>query len=261
MKEHWPEYAMEAFGLGLFMFSACTFGVLLEHPSSPAYRAMPDPAIRRVLFGAAMALTAIANVYSPWGKQSGAHFNPCVTLSFFRLGKVKKWDLVFYTLFQFAGGALGVMVARVVYQPLLGHPDVNYVATLPGPNGILVAFVAEVAISFIMMSVILRVSNRMSIAHLTGLFAGGLVLAYISLEAPLSGMSMNPARTLASAVQAHSWMSLWIYFTAPPLGMLGAAELYLGLNGRQNVFCAKLHHQNSKRCIFCDGSKTTSSHP
>ena len=85
---------------------------------------------------------------------------------------------------------------------------------------------------------------------MTGIFAGILVTTYVSLEAPLSGMSMNPARTLGSALSSRVWDSLWVYFTAPPIGMLAAAELYLRLRGKRGVVCAKLHHQNDKRCIF-----------
>jgi aquaporin Z len=80
--------------------------------------------------------------------------------------------------------------------------------------------------------------------------AGILIATYISLEAPLSGMSMNPARTLASALSSGVWNAWWIYFTAPPLGMFAAAELYRRLRGVNAVACAKLHHQNDKRCIF-----------
>ena len=72
LKSHWPEYLMEAFGLGLFMISACAFAILLDHPASPVHQAIPDATLRRVLTGAAMGLTAIANVYSPWGKRSSA---------------------------------------------------------------------------------------------------------------------------------------------------------------------------------------------
>jgi len=79
---------------------------------------------------------------------------------------------------------------------------------------------------------------------------GALVAVYISIEAPLSGMSMNPARTFGSAFGAHLWTSLWIYFTAPPLGMLLAAESYKRIKGSRPVACAKLHHYNNKRCIF-----------
>ena len=78
-------------------------------------------------------------------------------------------------------------------------------------------------------------------------------MAYITFEAPFSGMSLNPARTLGSALPAMTWTALWLYFTAPPLGMLAAAEVYVGLRGARAVHCAKLHHQNSKRCIFCQG--------
>ena len=63
-------------------------------------------------------------------------------------------------------------------------------------------------------------------------------------------MSMNPARTFASALPAQIWTALWLYFTAPPLGMLLAAELYVRQYGIHKVFCAKLHHHNDKRCIF-----------
>jgi aquaporin Z len=100
------------------------------------------------------------------------------------------------------------------------------------------------------MSVILSISNMEKLARYTGLFAGALVATYITLEAPISGMSMNPARTLGSAFSAHSWTALWIYFTAPMSGMLLAAEVYVRLRGARAVHCAKLHHQNPHRCIF-----------
>ena len=72
---------------------------------------------------------------------------------------------------------------------------------------------------------------------------------YIAVEAPLSGMSMNPARTSASAVPAHLWTDYWLYFTSPLIGMLLAAEWYVRINGIHRVLCAKLHHHNNARCI------------
>jgi aquaporin Z len=113
-----------------------------------------------------------------------------------------------------------------------------------------VAFAAEVAISFLLMSVILRVSNNTRIARFTPLFAGTLVATYITLESPISGMSMNPARTFSSALPGQLWQFLWIYFTAPVIGMLLAAELYVRARGAGAVLCAKLHHDNPQRCIF-----------
>ncbi len=250
LRQHWPEYLMEAAELGIFMVSACTFGVLLEYPGSPVHEALPDQVLRRVLMGMAMGLTAIGIIYSPLGKRSGAHFNPAVTLTFWRLGKVHGADAFFYAISQFIGAVIGVMLSAVILQSALMHSSVNYVATLPGNNGIAVAFVAEVIIAFIQMTMVLNVSNRMNMARYTGLFAGALVAAYISVEAPLSGMSLNPARTFGSAYSARIWNALWIYFTAPPLGMLLAAELFLRLKGARGVLCAKLHHHNHERCIF-----------
>jgi aquaporin Z len=256
---HWPEYLAEAAGLGLFMVSACAFGTLLGHPDSPVVRMLPDPVARRVLMGLAMGLTAVGLIYSPWGQRSGAHFNPATTLTFWRLGKLTTADAAFYALFQLLGGIAGVWVAAAALGERVGHPSVQYVATVPGEAGVAGAFAAEVGITFILMSVILRVSNTAGLARFTPVFAGALVATYISVEAPISGMSMNPARSLASAIPAGAWAPLWIYFVAPPLGMLLAAHVYVKRWGLGAVFCAKLHHDNSKPCIFrCRYAELTS---
>jgi aquaporin Z len=251
LKQHWPEYLIEGTCLGLFMISAFTFGTIFEHPASPIHQALANPLLRRFLMGLAMGGTAIGIIYSPWGKQSGAHINPATTLTFFRLGKVAKWDAAFYVASQFLGGAIGALLASRVLVSWAAHPSVNFVVTVPGRYGAWGAFVAEIVITFILMSVILEVSNHPILNKLTGLCAGALVAAYITVEAPISGMSMNPARTFASAVPAHHWAHLWIYFTAPLIGMLSAAELYVRAKGAASVGCAKLHHENSQRCIFC----------
>ena len=256
LRHHWPEYLMEAAGLGLFMISAGVFATFLEYPGSPGRQAIANPWLRRSLMGLAMGLTAVVIIYSPWGKQSGAHINPAITLTFFRLGKIKPWDAYFYVVAQFAGALAGILLVALVLKSAIGHPSVRYVATVPGAHGLGVAFLAELVISFFLMSVVLLATNSARVARFTGLFAGVLIGTYILVEAPLSGMSMNPARTLASAVPARLWTALWIYFTAPPLGMLLAAEVYIRQKGRGKVMCAKLHHQNNKRCIFHCGYKT-----
>ena len=250
VREHWPEYLMEAAGLGLFMISAAVMTALLEHPHSPLYQLLPDPVIRRALTGIAMGLTAIGIIYSPWGKRSGAHLNPAVTVTFFRLGKIHGLDALFYVVAQFAGGLIGLQVAALAIGMAIEHPAVNYVVTVPGLDGTWMAFVAEVAISFGLMLVVLIVSNQTKLNAWTGLFAGALVATYIAIEAPLSGMSMNPARSFASALPAHLWTDFWVYLTAPFLGMLLAAECYVRFPGARRVLCAKLHHHNNARCIF-----------
>ena len=250
LQTHWPEYLMEGAALGLFMISACTFGVLLDHPAGPLRQLISSPFLRRTIAGIAMGFTAIAIICSPFGKRSGAHMNPAVTLSFLSLGKIGSWDAAFYVAAQFAGGIAGVRLANTVLSPALAYSAVNYVATVPGRWGVAAAFWAELLISFLMMSVVLRFSNSKRLSKLTPFVAGALVATYITVEAPFSGMSMNPARTFGSAVAAKQWTALWIYFMAPFVGMLAAAQLFRYQHGLRRVFCAKIHHHNDERCIF-----------
>jgi aquaporin Z len=254
LKNHWPEYMSEAAGLGAFMVSACAFAALLFHPSSPVARGVESEAVRRVSMGVAMGLTNVLLVYSPWGMRSGAHNNPAVTLTFYRLGKVKGADAFCYVLAQFAGGIGGVVLASLLLGQFVAVPSVNYVVTVPGSLGVAAAFAGEVVISFVLMSVVLRASNHARLSRWTGLLAGLMVALYISVESPVSGMSMNPARTFGSALSARVWTALWVYFTAPFAGMLLAAEVFTRTGAR--AACAKLHHHNRKRCIFnCEFGK------
>src|SRR3974390_1597006 len=107
---HWPEYMIEGFCLGMFMISACSFAALLEHPASPVRMVVARPDLRRFLAGTAMGLTAILLIYSPLGQRSGAHMNPATTLTFFRLGKLEKWDAVFFVVSPSSGGRVGTLL-------------------------------------------------------------------------------------------------------------------------------------------------------
>jgi aquaporin Z len=255
-RAHWPEYAIEAAGLGAFMISACAFGVLLFHPDSPAHRLFPSDLARRAAMGAAMGSTAIAIVYSPWGRRSGAHINPCTTLAFLRLGKIGAVDAALYVAAQFLGAIAGVAIAWALLGDRLAHPSTRFVATVPGPAGALAAFVAEVAISFVLMAVVLAVSSS-RFQRLTGVCAGAIVALYITVEAPISGMSMNPARSFGSAAFAGTLGPLWIYFLAPLAGMQLAAAL-APVGARRG--CAKLDHPPELACIFC-GQRAASPAP
>jgi aquaporin Z len=251
LRQHWPEYIIEAWALGMFMISAALFTALLEHPSLPVHQAIPSAFARRALIGLAMGLTAIALIYSPWGQRSGAHMNPATTLTFLHVRKIMPWDATFYITAQFIGGVGGVLLAKFLLRGIIAHPSVSYVTTVPGPAGAGVAFVAEAVIACGMMLMVLFVTNTPKLARFTGLFAGALVFLYITFEAPLSGMSMNPARTFASALPSGIWTDGWIYFTAPVLGMMLAAPLHGVIISHPPRACPKLHHGAHQRCIFC----------
>jgi aquaporin Z len=245
---HYPEYLIEAAALAAFMLSALFFTALFNHPSSPFQ--ITDPLTCRALSGLAMGLTAITIIYSPWGQRSGAHMNPALTLTFLRLRKINPHDALFYVTAQLLGGLFGIIIATLLFSQVVSHQTVNYVVTIPGPFGVTAAFFAEATLAFIMMLMVLSVTNTPRLAKFTGLFAGLLVCLFITFEAPVSGMSINPARTLGSALPSGIWISIWIYFTAPVLGMLAAAEIFLLLK-RAPKACPKYFHGQRQRCIFC----------
>lgn len=251
LRTHWPEYLIESWALGTFMVSAGFVATLLGVPTSPVYQAISEPIWRSALGGLAMGATAIALIHSPWGKRSGAHMNPAVTVTFLRLGKVHPWDAVFFIVAQFAGALLGVLLVVALIGHPFSDPPVSYAATMPGRWGPAVAFLSELLISAVLMLIVLSVSASRRFARFTGLAAGCLVALYITLESPLSGMSMNPARSFASAAPGMQWRHLWIYFAAPVAGMLSGAQIFLALTGTARVRCAKLLHPPQVRCIHC----------
>ena len=249
-REYWPEYLIEAWALGTFMVSAGAFTVLIEHPDFGVPALIDSAGLRRALIGLAMGFTAIALIYSPWGRRSGAHMNPAVTLTFWHLGKMQRDDALWFIAAQFAGGLLGVLLVLAVFGERFAAAPVAFVVTLPA-HGAALAFALELLISGGLMLTVLGFSSRARLAPYTGLAAGALVASYIALEAPYSGMSMNPARSFASAAPAGLFGDLWIYFIAPPLGMLSAAALHRRLRPASAASCAKLVHVADARCIHC----------
>ena len=217
-RAHLLLYLCEAAELAAFMLSACVCTVLL-FPAA-------HPWLARSIMGIAMGLTAIAIIKSPLGKASGAHFNPAITLTFYRLGKIGAFDATFYILFQFLGGIAGVALSKLLLGARLAAPQVNYAVTIPGLGGRPAAFAAELFMAALLMAVVLITSSRQRLAPYTTWLVGLLIANYILFLAPVSGFSINPARTLGSAVFAHLYTALWIYFTAPILGMMIAAETY-----------------------------------
>src|ERR1044072_1559389 len=124
-RDHWPEYLIEGWALGMFMISAGLVTTLFDYPRSPVNQALHDGDVQRVLTGLCMGLTAIALIYSPWGKRSGAHMNPAVTLTFLGLGHIAPWDAVFYIVAQFVGGTLGVLVVLMLVGNAFPAPPVS----------------------------------------------------------------------------------------------------------------------------------------
>lgn len=174
-----------------------------------------------------MGLTALFIFYSRFTSPSGSQINPAVTLTFLRLGKMCRYDALFFILFQIAGGTLAVYIMRILMGSLLTGDPVDTVVTVPGRYGIIPALVAELLIAFITMSMVLFTSHHGKWNRYTRIFAACLVCAWVIIAGPVSGFGMNPARSLASAIPSGTWTSIWIYLLAPLTGMLLAAEVFL----------------------------------
>jgi len=240
LRTNFRVYAIDGALLGIFMVSACAFVTLLEYPTSPVRRAIDSEFVRRALVGVAMGMTALGLIYSPWGKRSGALMNPAMTLSFLRLGKLNAIDAVFYVSAQFLGATIGVLISSVALGMMVAHRSVNFAATIPGMRGLAAAWLAEFVIALVLINVVMTVNRKPHLSRFTGCFAATLVAIYITFEAPISGMSLNPARTFGSAIFAHEWTGWWIYFTAPILGMFCGIEVQRMISQHQP--CGKLTH-------------------
>ncbi|PKP09516.1 MAG: hypothetical protein CVU09_11285 [Bacteroidetes bacterium HGW-Bacteroidetes-4] len=241
LQKNFKIYLIEAWALGMFMVSASFFVILIEHPAFPIKALVTSPLLRRMLVGLTMGITAILLIYSPWGKRSGAHMNPAVTLTFLMLNRIRAVDAFWYIFFQFLGGYLGVAIFKWSLFSFISAPSVNYVVTIPGQTGMWLALILEFLLSFIIVITVLFSSNSSKFAPYTGYFVGFLLVVFIAFEAPFSGMSINPARTVASALVASEWNSLWIYFAGPLAGMFLGGYLYRAwYRSRNNGNCTTM---------------------
>ncbi|HEX8737568.1 MAG TPA: aquaporin [Pyrinomonadaceae bacterium] len=229
LKRHWREYLMEAAGLAGFVGGASLLTVFLEHPELAVMQSVlgGHPLLRRVPLGIILG-AYIGGVVYLLGKRSGAHINPAVTWAFYRLGKINFADAVFYTLAQFAGAIAAAQIMKMALGDFYRDSPIHYVVTEPAKwdHSGAWAFAAEFFISFVLMFTCLIAANSSRLEKLVAPLTGVLIALYLIVETPYSGMSLNPARSFGSALAANEWRYLWIYFVAPPLAMLTAAEIF-----------------------------------
>jgi aquaporin Z len=176
-----------------------------------------------VVFG----LVIMAMIYS-YGNISGAHFNPAVTISFFAAKRISGRDTIFYIISQISGGLLGGVILLLLFPEA-----VSYGTTNPS-GGNLQAFVLEVILTFILMTVILNVSTgHMEKGIMAGIAIGGTVALASLFGGPISGASMNPARSIAPAIVSGDLKNLWIYLVAPIIGSTLAIPFLNFIQGRK----------------------------
>ena len=241
---------MEGAEIGSLMLCICAAGVLLYSRASPVHSLGLSREASAALMGTAVAFATYFIIRSPFGRRSGAHLNPAVTLSFLWLGRIPRWDATGYMASQFIGGVAGVLVARLMFGTRLSETAVQYLVTEPGVYGERIAFLAELLLSGLLMAIVLFATNHRFLARFSPLFVALLTIIYYVACPSISGFSVNPARSFASALFAWIWQGIWIYFAAPCLGMLLAAGIYVGVMGRERVYCAKVFHDLRSVCPF-----------
>ena len=226
---------MEAAGIGGFVIIAGILTIFFEHPSMPPMQSGLShfPILRRALLGLGLGLY-VGWAVQLFGKLSGTHINPSVTLAFSRLGYISRTDAFCYIIAQFAGALIAFYALKIGVGNLFSYPAIDYGVAKPQPphtgTG---TFIAEFIISFILMISLLLFSSSKKLEKYTALLVGGLIALFITFELPYSGMSMNPARSFAAAFGVSQWHYLWIYFVSPTAATFLAAEIYVVWRKRQ----------------------------
>ena len=226
---HWPSYLAEAMGVALFMIASCGTAVLFHHPDSPVRQFLGESKLlRRSVQALVIGVFLLVIIFNPAGKRSGSHINPAVTLSFRYLGKISTADAFWYITFQCGAAVLSGFVMYQLLKTWYPHPDVNYnlSAPKPGMGGWPIAFLAEFFISTLLMLVTLTTLHSEKFRKKNGLFNIGLIMLYIIVEAPFSGMSTNPARSLGTAAGALNFIGYWLYVVAPISAMFLTTALF-----------------------------------
>jgi len=241
-KKNYIHYLQEALGLAIFMISACFFSALLGGTDPSFHFNIQNNTVHNIVMGILMGATALFIFYSPFTAPSGSQINPAVTITFLRLNKMCKYDVLFYIIFQFIGGTIAVFIIAALLGKVLTDAPIHYATTVPGKFGTTAAVITEYIIAVIMMTMVLFTSQHRILKKYTRIIAGCFVCLNVIFAGPISGFGMNPARSFASAFPAHIYTAFWIYMIVPFAGMLSAAEIFLFVERRKTSLKTNISH-------------------
>jgi len=239
MKVPWVLLLSELVGTALLLAVGLSVVIFDFGAGSPLVKWLPSLGARRLLTGFLFGATGGLIAVSPVGKLSGAHINPVVTTAFWLKGKMGNRHALGYVLAQLGGGILGSL--PLLLWGGIGR-SVEYGATLPGCGG-LAAVAGETATTFALIAGLFTFLGHRRLRSFTPLLFPFLYAVMVYMEAPLSGTSTNPARSLGPAVVSGVWRAWWVYWVGPMLGTVLAltAHRLPGLR-RLEVEVAKLYH-------------------
>jgi aquaporin Z len=242
-QQRWPLFCSELIGTALLVLVGLSVVIVAFGTGSPLIRLIPNEGLRRLITGFLFGATGALIALSPVGKVSGAHINPVVTLGFCLMGKLDRLVALGYICAQLAGGFLGAL--PLLAWGAMGR-SVAFGATAPGPGySTMAALLGEVITTFAMVALLcvflgFRESRRFTPAMFPCLYS---IMVYV--EAPISGTSTNPARSLGPAIISATWQGWWIYWLGPLVGMLVAILACSVLANRIEV--AKVYYFDSDR--------------
>jgi aquaporin Z len=246
----WTLFASEFIGTALLVLIGLSFVILDFGKDSFVLKLIPDSGLRRAitgfLFGSIGALIAVSWI----GKESGAHINPAVTLAFWFQKKITYSHAIGYIFAQLIGGIIGAL--PLLLWGKLGN-SVYYGATYPGNEYTAwTALIGEFGTTFTMVLLLFIFIGSKKLRNFTPLIFPLLYLFMVFAEAPVSGTSTNPARTLGPSVISGNWAAWWIYWIGPAAGAIAAAAIYNFKWFKEfEIEAAKLYHfEHDRHGIF-----------
>jgi aquaporin Z len=242
------EYLSEFFGTMLIMIVGLSTVVFNFAPDSPVQHWVESPDLRRLITGVIFGGAFTAAIYSPLGRRSGGHFNPAMTFAFHRLHKIGTPGALAYAAAQLSGAAVGAIVVRLAWGTWATSVQVG--ATLPGNGGTEASVAVEIVVTFLLGTMIFNCIDRPAWMPYTAALVGVYIAFFVPIAGPISGLSLNPARSFGPALAAGTWTDFWVYVAAPTAGALLAAWLFT--RTRRRIACAKLFHTDEYHCPFYD---------
>jgi aquaporin Z len=234
----WDIFFAELIGTALLVLVGLSIVIFMFGAGSSMALLVPHEGLRRaitgVLFGSTGGLIALSHL----GRVSGAHINPVVSIGFRLMGKVSSKLMLVYVFAQLIG-------AGVAAFPLLLWGDMGqsvlFGAAVPGPGYIiLTVLLGEVVTTLAMVSLLMLFLAIRKIRHFTPAIFPPLYSFMVWAEAPISGTSTNPARSLGPSLVSGVWQEWWIYWVGPMVGMFLALALLRFL--AEEIEVAKLYH-------------------
>ena len=247
---HWLEYGAELLGTAFLIFFAVSAVIFDFDPAFPPSHLLPNRGLRLLLTGLLSAGGGTLVALSPPGMLSGGHSNPAITLSFWMQGKVHHRDLIGYLLGQFLGAIIGATLIIPVWGKHAYRVSIGRI--MPGMGYPLwVAFLSETCLTFLLILSILVFVSHHRLMRYTPFMAWILLALMIWLTSPISGASLNPARSFGPAFVTWFWQDQWLYWIAPSLGALFAVGVFRRLvKNKRDVLTCKMFHNSHYRSVF-----------